>query len=162
MSKEPNYYRILGITPLADDQEIKRAYRMLVKRYHPDVVPPDRREWAREQMTRINAAYQVLQDPQRRAKYDRQHGYLRLSEKQPASPADVPVMPALRRRARERHRRETLTRWHGAALLCALLFTLGLILTPVLARTTTALVVATVIDGLLFLALIFSLSMLNR
>ncbi len=69
-----DHYRTLRVMPSASQEEIRRAYRLLAKRYHPDRVSPDRREWAREQMARINAAYEVLGDPQRRAEYDRQVG----------------------------------------------------------------------------------------
>ena len=76
MPRQPNHYRILDVALWADHAEIQHAYRALAKRYHPDRVPVERREWARTQMARINAAYAVLGDPARRAAYDRQQGYV--------------------------------------------------------------------------------------
>lgn len=63
-----NPYTILGVSTSATDQEIKRAYRNLVKRYHPD-----RRssESSHEQIVLINQAYDILSNPEKRAKYDR-------------------------------------------------------------------------------------------
>jgi DnaJ-class molecular chaperone len=75
--RQPNYYRILDVTLQADQAQVQHAYRALAKRYHPDLVPRERREWARAQMARINAAYEVLGDPARRAIYDRKQGYVR-------------------------------------------------------------------------------------
>ena len=51
-------YRELGVNPDASDEEIKRAYRALAKKYHPDANPKE--ENAAEKMNRINAAYAML------------------------------------------------------------------------------------------------------
>jgi curved DNA-binding protein CbpA len=75
MPRQPNYYRILDVALSADQAQIQHAYRNQAKRYHPDRVPPERRAWARAQMARVNAAYEVLGDPARRAAYDRAQGY---------------------------------------------------------------------------------------
>lgn len=75
MPRQPNYYRILDVPLSADQAQIQHAYRALAKRYHPDRVPRERGKWAREQMARINAAYEVLGNPTRRATYDLQQGY---------------------------------------------------------------------------------------
>ncbi len=64
-----DYYKILGVGRDADEKEIKRAYRKLARQYHPDVNPGDKR--AEEKFKEINEAYEVLSDPQKRAKYDR-------------------------------------------------------------------------------------------
>ncbi len=64
-----DYYDILGVTAAADAAEIKRAYRLLARRYHPDLNPDDK--VAEEQFKRIGEAYQVLSDPERRDEYDR-------------------------------------------------------------------------------------------
>jgi len=64
-----DYYRVLGVGKDASEGEIKRAYRKLARKHHPDVNPGD--EAAEEQFKRINEAYQVLSDPEKRAKYDR-------------------------------------------------------------------------------------------
>lgn len=64
-----NHYHILEVSHTATQTEIKQAYRRLAKRFHPD----SRRETANdEQIIRINAAYEVLRDPQRRHTYDQQ------------------------------------------------------------------------------------------
>jgi len=66
-----NHYETLNIHPHASQAEIKQAYRRLVKQFHPDSNP----ETAdREQIIRINAAYEVLGDTQSRQTYDRQSG----------------------------------------------------------------------------------------
>lgn len=64
-----DYYEILGVKRDASEKEIKQAYRRLARRYHPDVNPGDMA--AEERFKNINRAYEVLSDPQKRAKYDR-------------------------------------------------------------------------------------------
>jgi hypothetical protein len=114
-----NHYRTLGISPSADEDEIKRAYRALAKMYHPDRVPAERRDQARTEMARINVAYEVLSDPVRRAQYDWQQGYA-FATARPQASAVVPRRRA--QRVRERTRRGQIERHHvvtltGAALL---------------------------------------------
>ena len=67
MSK--NYYETLGITKSADAAEIKKAYRKLAMKYHPDQNKDDKEAEAR--FKEVNAAYDVLKDDQKRAAYDR-------------------------------------------------------------------------------------------
>ncbi len=63
-----DYYRILGVEPGAGVEEIKKAYRRLARKYHPDRNPnPSAHELFRE----INEAYHVLSDPEKRQEYDR-------------------------------------------------------------------------------------------
>jgi len=63
-----DYYRILDITPQATPDEIKRAYRQMAMKYHPDRNhEPD----AHERFVEINEAYEVLHDDSKRAAYDR-------------------------------------------------------------------------------------------
>ena len=63
-----NYYAILNVKPTATEDEIKRSYRVLAKRYHPDVNPGN--ESAAEKFAEVNEANSILSDPQQRAKYD--------------------------------------------------------------------------------------------
>jgi curved DNA-binding protein len=63
-----DYYKILGVNRNARDDEVKRAYRKLAQKYHPDHNPGDQK--AEEQFKEINEAYQVLSDPQKRARYN--------------------------------------------------------------------------------------------
>jgi molecular chaperone DnaJ len=64
-----DYYDVLGVAKDAADGDIKRAYRELARKYHPDV-NPDRPELA-ERFKEINEAYAVLSDPDARTRYDR-------------------------------------------------------------------------------------------
>ena len=68
MARE-DYYEILGVPRSASEAEIKRAYRKLAMKYHPDRNPGDRE--AEERFKKIKEAYEVLSDPKKRAMYDR-------------------------------------------------------------------------------------------
>lgn len=61
-------YEILGVPRNASQSDIKKAYRQLVKQYHPDAHPGDKE--VEEKFKKINAAYTVLNDPEKRARYD--------------------------------------------------------------------------------------------
>ncbi len=63
-----DYYEILGVSRDADKEEIKRAYRRLARKYHPDV---NKEAGAEERFKEINRAYEVLSEPETRARYDR-------------------------------------------------------------------------------------------
>jgi curved DNA-binding protein len=67
--KYRDYYEILGVDRGASEKEIKQSFRRLARRWHPDVNPDD--EQAEEKFKEINEAYEVLSDPDKRAKYDR-------------------------------------------------------------------------------------------
>jgi curved DNA-binding protein CbpA len=69
-----SHYAILGLHPGASPLEIRRAYRDLSKRYHPDttVLAPD---IATARFQRLNEAYRILSSPERRSVYDLQIGY---------------------------------------------------------------------------------------
>ena len=56
-------YQVLGVSPDASDEEIKRAYRKLAKQYHPDLNPGD--EAAAKKMQQINAAYDQIKNPEK-------------------------------------------------------------------------------------------------
>ena len=64
-----DYYEILEISKTATEVEIKKAYRKLAMKYHPDKNPGDKE--AEEKFKQINEAYEVLSDPEKRARYDR-------------------------------------------------------------------------------------------
>lgn len=66
MKKRRDYYDVLGVGKQADEAEIKRAYRDLARRFHPDLNPA-----GAEQFKDINEAYAVLSDARERARYDR-------------------------------------------------------------------------------------------
>ena len=63
-----DYYEILGTSRDADREEIKRAYRQLARKYHPDV---NKEPGAEDTFKEINRAYEVLSEPELRARYDR-------------------------------------------------------------------------------------------
>ena len=63
-----DYYEVLGVSKSASDEEIKKAYRKLAKKYHPDM-NPDSKE-AEAKFKEANEAYEVLSNPEKRAKYD--------------------------------------------------------------------------------------------
>jgi molecular chaperone DnaJ len=68
MNGKPDYYEILGVDPSASQEEIKRAYRSLARRCHPDVNQNDPE--ATERFKAATEAYEILSDPQRRSQYD--------------------------------------------------------------------------------------------
>ncbi len=73
MAGEKDYYKILGVSRNASQEEIKQAYRKLALKWHPDRNPNNRKE-AEEKFKEISEAYEVLSDPQKRKIYDA-YGY---------------------------------------------------------------------------------------
>ena len=63
-----DYYEVLGISKGASEDEIKKAYRKTAKKYHPDLHPDD--PVAEAKFKECNEAYEVLGDPQKKARYD--------------------------------------------------------------------------------------------
>jgi hypothetical protein len=72
-----NFYDILGVEPDASDEEMKRMYHKLSKKYHPDanLSDPDLRQWSEARMKELNEAYDTLSDPAKRARYSLEQGY---------------------------------------------------------------------------------------
>ncbi len=66
-----DYYRVLGVSRDASDEDIKKAYRKLVFQHHPDRNPNNSQ--AEERIREINSAYEVIGDPESRRTYDRLH-----------------------------------------------------------------------------------------
>ena len=70
-------YKVLGVAPDASDDEIKKAYRKMAAKYHPDkfaTKSDQEKKNAEEKFKEINEAYAILSDPQKRAAYD-QYGF---------------------------------------------------------------------------------------
>jgi curved DNA-binding protein CbpA len=89
-----NLYEVLQVSVKASPEVVQAAYRALARAYHPDVNPsPD----AARQMRQLNAAYNVLSDPVRRARYDSVRGRPMRARREPA-----PVTPINTAAARAR------------------------------------------------------------
>lgn len=68
MADKRDYYEVLGVSKGASEDEIKKVYRQAAKKYHPDLNPGDKE--AEVHFKEVNEAYEVLSDPQKKARYD--------------------------------------------------------------------------------------------
>jgi curved DNA-binding protein CbpA len=120
-TSEPDYYQILGVEPSASAAAIKKAYRALMMRLHPDKNPDPA---ANEQAARVNRALEVVGNPQKRAMYDGTRGVRHQASGRRQPPPDA--APATRD-AERRMRQEEEARWRSQP-------------DPVLARSDTTFV----------------------
>ncbi len=70
MAEKRDYYEVLGVDKGASADEIKKAYRKLAKKYHPDLNPGDKAKAAEEKFKEASEAYEVLSDSDKKARYD--------------------------------------------------------------------------------------------
>lgn len=68
MAEKRDLYEVLGVSKSSSDDEIKKAYRSLAKKYHPDLNPGDKE--AEAKFKEVGEAYEILSDPQKKARYD--------------------------------------------------------------------------------------------
>lgn len=89
-----NPYKVLGISENADEQEIKKAYRGLAKKYHPDLNPEDLQ--AEQKFKEIVEAYEILSNPQKREEWKNTEKPKKASpvrnKKENKNPIDVSAM----------------------------------------------------------------------
>ena len=122
-------YYLLGVELTAAPEEIRAAYRRRAAEIHPDLQPPEKREWASERMKQTNAARDLLLDPRRRAKYDEQMRLemekARWRAKRDAYAPPVDFYPP-------RRPRRGLWRWPFALLALGWLLLICLVIVPLL------------------------------
>jgi DnaJ family protein A protein 2 len=69
-SVDKSYYDLFGVTKDASAAEIKAKYYELMKKYHPDRLPPEKKEWGEKMTKEVNEAWEILKDPAKRELYD--------------------------------------------------------------------------------------------
>lgn len=67
-----DYYEILEVSKKASKEIIDKAYKTLAKKYHPDANPEEKKQWAEEKFKKINEAYEILSNEEKREEYDKQ------------------------------------------------------------------------------------------
>ena len=92
-AEKRDYYEVLGVDKSASEDEIKRAYKKMARKYHPDL-NPDNKE-AEEKFKEVNEAYEVLSDSDKKARYD-QFGFSAASLAVASAPlsAGTPMRPS--------------------------------------------------------------------
>lgn len=73
-------YDILEVSPKASKEVAEKAYRVLVKKYHPDMQPAEKKAWAEKMIKKLNNAYEIIMDDEKRAKYDLENNISSSSE----------------------------------------------------------------------------------
>ena len=68
MTEKKDYYEVLGVDKKATDQDLKKAFRSLARKYHPDKNPDD--EEAESRFKEVQEAYAILSNPEQRRQYD--------------------------------------------------------------------------------------------
>lgn len=69
MSNKRDYYEVLGVDKNASEADIKKAFKKMARKYHPDL-NPDKKKEAEAKFKEVNEAYEVLSDAQKKAQYD--------------------------------------------------------------------------------------------
>ena len=69
MSEKRDYYEVLGVDKNASEADLKKAYKKMARKYHPDLNRDDPKT-AEAKFKEVNEAYDVLKDPQKKAQYD--------------------------------------------------------------------------------------------
>ncbi len=118
---DQDYYAILQVHEKAIPEVIDRAYRVLARKYHPDVHPPEKKTWAQAKMTQLNIAYQVISNPARRAEYDalRKYGPGRRGQP-PAAPFQADVAEPITLKCFNHPKRASVKFcWHCGRPICA-------------------------------------------
>ena len=94
MADKRDYYEVLGVDKSADDATLKRAYRKLAKKYHPDVNPGDKE--AEAKFKEATEAYTILSDPDKRRQYDQfGHAALKTAAVVPAAVLEGLILTVL-------------------------------------------------------------------